>query len=135
MQKHINHSLLLKAVTLCVSCVLLFIIELLLAGRDAAVQQTPYMVLTATLFFALSTLGSLLYKVVMQQGGKRAISYYLLDKVVRLFLTIVLMVLYAFANGSNLLLFAINLLVLYMVSIITSIIFYAKVEHHISKKQ
>ena len=42
---------------------------------------------------------------------------------------------YAIANRQNHLAFSLKLLALYTVSMVTTIIYYAKVEHNISKKQ
>lgn len=134
LQKHMLSSLLLKAATLCIASVLLFFISLAVAGKEVAFQQAPYLVLVSTLFFALSLGGGALFTVVMKDGGKRAISFYLLAKVLRLFLSIAVLLIYALADCRNILAFSMNLLVLYLVSMVTSIIYYVRVEQKLSKK-
>lgn len=71
----------------------------------------------------------------MKQGGKRAIGFYLIDKVVRLVFVVFLVIVYALADCSSLLAFSMSLLAFYLVSMVTSIIFYVKVEQNLSKKQ
>ena len=72
---------------------------------------------------------------IMKQGGKRAIGFYLIDKVVRLVFVVFLIIVYALADCSSLLAFSMSLLAFYLVSMVTSIIFYVKVEQNLSKKQ
>lgn len=134
LQKHMLHSLLLKAVTFCIANVLLFFANLYVGGKNVAFHQVTYMVLISTFFFALSLGGGAIFTIVMKNGGKRAISFYLLAKVTRLFLSIAILLIYALADGRNILAFSLNLLVLYFVSMITSIIYYVRVEQNLSKK-
>ncbi len=135
LQKHMLKSLISKAIAFCAVSVLLFFIEFSIAGKETAFQQVPYLVVISTLFFALSLGGGALFTIVMKNGGKKAIGFYLLGKVLRLFLAIAILLIYALADCRNILAFSMNLLVLYLVSMITSIIFYVKVEQKISKKQ
>lgn len=134
-QKHILKSLAFKAVTLCLVSVALFFADIPLFGRDVAFRQVPFLVMSATFFFAMSLAGSMLYKLVMARGGKMAVGYYLLTKVARLLATIVLMLVYALAVGRDLLPFTVGLLVLYLASMVTSIMFYVKGEQILNKKQ
>lgn len=135
LKKHIVRSLVLKALILCATSVLLFFVGLPLVGREGVVQQVPYLILLPTLFFALSLGGCAVYKYVMSQKDKHAVAYYLCAKIVRLFLAIAVLLIYAFADGRNLLHFSINLLVLYLAGMVTSIYLYVKVEQNMSKKQ
>lgn len=135
LKKHIVKSLALKALVLCVVSVLLFFVELSLAGREAVVQQVPYLIVIPTLFFALSLGGSAVYNFVMRKEGKQAVTFYLAAKLIRLLLAIAVLLVYAFADGQNLLLFSINLLVVYLAGMVTSIYLYVKVEQNLNKKQ
>ncbi len=135
LQKHMLKSLISKAIAFCIVSVFLFFIELSIAGKEMAFQQVPYLVVISTLFFALSLGGGALFTLVMKNGGKKAIGFYLLGKVLRLFLAIAILLIYALADCRNILAFSMNLLVLYLVSMITSIIFYVRMEQKISKKQ
>ena len=129
------NALLLKAIVFCIICVLLFFIEFLVAGKEVAFQQVPYLVVISTIFFATAIGGGLLFTLVMKNGGKKAIGFYLLAKVLRLFLSMAILLLYALADCRNIFAFSMNLLVLYLASMITSIIYYVRVEQKNSKKQ
>lgn len=135
LRKYTLESILLKAISLSVTCVLLFLGVHACCGWEAALQQVPFLVITATLFFALSIASHAVYQIVMRRGGNIITGFYMLCKVVRLFLAIAILVIYAIANRQNLLAFSLNLLALYTVSMVTTIIHYAKVEHNFRKKQ
>lgn len=135
LRKYTLDSILLKAISLFVTYILLFLGDHACCGWEAALQQAPFLVITATLFFALSLASHAIYQIVMRRGGSIITGFYMLCKVVRLFLAIAILMIYAIANRQNLLAFSLNLLALYTVSMVTTIIYYAKVEHNISKKQ
>lgn len=96
-----------------------------------AVQQVPCIILLTTLFFAVGLLANTVYLPLVRKGGKHLMGYYLLYKVVRFLLAIVLLVVYAVAGFENLLTFAINLLVVYLIEMICSIVFCAQIERNI----
>lgn len=121
-------SQIVKAFSLCLAGVLLFLAERAWLGRDTAIQQVPWIVGIATLFFALVLPASAMFLRIMRNGGKRAMGFYILHKGVRLMLAIALLVLYAFASRDNLLVFAINLFALYIVEMVTSVIYATKME-------
>lgn len=72
---------------------------------------------------------------VMKDGAKRALSFYLVVKVVRFFLVVAILLIYGLADRRNILAFAINLLVLYIANVVTSMMYYIKMEQNIKKKQ
>lgn len=109
--------------------------ELMLATKDAMMHLLPPTFLVALLFILLDCGGCNIYTYIMKQGGKRAIGFYLIDKVVRLVFVVFLIIVYALADCSSLLAFSMSLLAFYLVSMVTSIIFYVKVEQNLSKKQ
>lgn len=108
--------------------------ELMLATKDAMMHLLPPTFLVALLFILLDCGACNIYTYIMKQGGKRAIGFYLIDKVVRL-VFVVFLVIVALADCSSLLAFSMSLLAFYLVSMVTSIIFYVKVEQNLSKKQ
>lgn len=118
-----------KAVVLCVTGVALFFAEAALISREAALQQVPCIVVLATLFFALGLLGGGIYIKVMRGGGKWAMTYYLLAKMTRFFLALVIFVIYAFAIRTNLLALVLNLFALYLADLVCETVFSVKVEH------
>lgn len=109
--------------------------ELMLATKDAMMHLLPPTFLVALLFILLDCGACNIYTYKMKQGGKRAIGFYLIDKVVRLVFVVFLIIVYALADCSSLLAFSMSLLAFYLVSMVTSIIFYVKVEQNLSKKQ
>lgn len=109
--------------------------ELMLATKDAMMHLLPPTFLVALLFILLDCGACNIYTSIMKQGGKRAIGFYLIDKVVRLVFVVFLIIVYALADCSSLLAFSMSLLAFYLVSMVTSIIFYVKVEQNLSKKQ
>ena len=114
---------------------LINLVELMLLTNDVMMQLLSPTFLVALLFVLLDCGVCNIYLYIMGQGGKRAIGFYLIDKVVRLILVVFLIIVYALADCSSLLAFSMSLLAFYLVSMVTSIIFYVKVEQNLSKKQ
>ncbi len=133
--QRIKKSLITKAITICVTGALLLLFELLLAGANVAMQQAPLLLVIATLIMTVNVLSSMVYKWIMKDGGRHAIGFYLIDKVVRFFLVIVIVLIYALADRRNLLAFALNLLVLYIADAVTSMICYVSIERNFNKKK
>ena len=133
--RRIKKSLITKAITICVTVALLLCFELMLAGANVAMQQALPIVCVATLLMVVNGLSSMVYKWIMKDGGRRAIGFYLIDKVVRFFLVIVIVLIYALADRRNLLAFAINLLVLYVADAVTSMMLYVSTEQNFNKKK
>lgn len=133
--RRIKKSLITKAITICVTVALLLCFKLMLAGANVAMQQAPPVVCVTTLLMVVNGLSSMVYKWIMKDGGRRAIGFYLIDKVVRFFLVIVIVLIYALADRRNLLAFAINLLVLYVADAVTSMMLYVSTEQNFNKKK
>lgn len=133
--RRIKKSLITKAITICVTVALLLCFELMLAGANVAMQQAPPVVCVVILLMVVNGLSSIVYKWIMKDGGRRAIGFYLIDKVVRFFLVIVIVLIYALADRRNLLAFAINLLVLYVADAVTSMMLYVSTEQNFNKKK
>lgn len=133
--RRIKKSLITKAITMCVTASLLLCFELMLAGANVAMQQAPPVVCVVILLMVVNGLSSMVYKWIMKDGGRRAIGFYLIDKVVRFFLVIVIVLIYALADRRNLLAFAINLLVLYVADAVTSMMLYVSTEQNFNKKK
>ena len=133
--QRIKKSPITKAITICVTGALLLLFELLLAGVNVAMQQAPLLLVITILIMAVNVLSSMVYKWIMKDGGRRAIGCYLIDKVVRFFLVIVIVLIYALADRRNLLAFALNLLVLYIADAVTSMICYVSIERNFNKKK
>lgn len=121
---------LIKAFLFCLVGVILFFAELSLCGRAIAVQQVPCIILLATLFFAIGLLANAVYVPLVRNGGRQLMGYYLLYKVVRFLIAVIVLVIYAVAGMNNLLEFAINLLVMYLIEMVCSIAYCAQIERN-----
>lgn len=125
----------LKALAFCVTGVLLFLIEQLLSGRTAAIQQIVFIIGLSGVFFAMGLMVNIIYLSLVRRGSKQLMGFFLLCKLARFVVAVLLLVVYALVDGSNLLLFAINLLAIYLVEMVLSVIYYARVERNIHKNQ
>lgn len=128
-RKNLFTSQAVKALLLCVVGVILFLTEQCWLGRDVAIRQVPIIVGAATLFFAFGLLCSFLYLRIMQRGGKWAMNYYLLHTMIRLFIVVVLIVLYALLVHADLLAFSLNVFIIYLTEMICSTVTSVKIEH------
>lgn len=133
--KHTVQWLTVKALAFCLSGGGLFFADASLWGRETALSQVPCILLISILFFSLAVLGQLFYLPIMRKGGKGVLGYYLLYKVVRLLLAISLLVGYAFHNREFLLPFALNIVVLYLVEMVISILHSTRMERNSKIKQ
>lgn len=133
--KRIARCLLTKALTFLSVSALLFLFQLMLAGRSVAFQQAPMLVVISTIFLAINLVSGIAHQWVMKNGAKRALSFYLIVKVVRFFTVAAILLIYGLADRRNILAFAINLLVLYIANVVTSMIYYIKIEQNFKKKQ
>ncbi len=127
-------SLLLEALAYVLAGALLIYAESRSGWASASSQALP-MVVVATVLFAFSVLGSMIYLPLCRKGGKAVMGFYLGAKTLRLLVAIVMLLGYAFLCGDQLLAFAVNLLTLYLAGLVVSTIFYAKAERNICKKK
>lgn len=125
----------LRAFALFATGILLFLAENAWMGREIAVQQMPCIVGVATLFFALGLFSALLYIRIMRGGGRQAAGFYVLNQGLRLMLAVAVLLFYAFIVRTNLVAFALNLFVLYIVEIVFSLIYSTRMEHLTKKNK
>lgn len=125
----------MKAVLLCLIGVILFLAEQYWIGRDVAIRQVPIIVGAATFFFAFGMLCSSIYLRIMRNGGKWAMNYYLLHTMIRLFVVVVSIVLYALLAHTDLLPFSLNVFIIYLTEMICSTVTSVKIEHLMQHKK
>lgn len=123
----------LYALVLCVACPLLFLAEHHYRGSEAMQQARPLM-LTAIVCFAITALDFFLGDRLQRTQSKALTGYYLLMKVVRMLVLILLFIVYALVSGENLLLFSLNLLILFVITVAFSTVHYTKAESCIRKR-
>ena len=96
--------------------VLLFV-EFAIIGSDALIQAFP-IALTAVFFFAYSMLSLAIFNRILKKGRKGLVGYYLADKMIRMILCIICVIIYGVIDKSGLITFSINLLILYLFTVI-----------------
>jgi amino acid transporter len=96
--------------------VLLFV-EFAIIGSDALIQAFP-IALTAVFFFAYSMLSLTIFNRILKKGRKGLVGYYLADKMIRMILCIICVIIYGVIDKSGLITFSINLLILYLFTVI-----------------
>ncbi len=96
--------------------VLLFI-EFAIIGSDALIQAFP-IALTAVFFFAYSMLSLAIFNRILKKGRKGLVGYYLADKMIRMILCILIVVVYGVIGKPGLIPFSVNLLILYLFTVI-----------------
>lgn len=99
--KRIARCLLTKTLTFIIVSLILFLFQLMLAGRDVAFQQAPMLVVISTIFLALNFVSGMAHDWVMKDGAKRALSFYLVVKVVRFFLVAAILLIYGFGRPTQ----------------------------------
>ena len=105
-----------------------------LVGKTWAVETLLSTAGLAILLIIYSALAHTACIPLLRRGGKSVLGFYLLAKTFRLLLAILVLLVYVFAWGHDILTFAIILLVLYIVGLVVTTIFYTKAERNFSKK-
>jgi hypothetical protein len=96
--------------------VLLFV-EFAIIGSDALIQAFP-IALTAVFFFTYSMLSLAIFNRILKKGRKGLVGYYLADKMIRMILCILIVVVYGVIGKPGLIPFSVNLLILYLFTVI-----------------
>ena len=105
-----------------------------LVGKTWAVETLLSTAGLAILLILYSALAHTAYIPLLRRGGKSVLGFYLLAQTFRLLLAILVLLVYVFAWGHDILTFAIILLVLYIVGLVVTTIFYTKAERNFNKK-
>ncbi len=120
--------------TYCILGPLLLFTESKLYGSDAMRQALP-ITLLAIFFFAYNLASLAIFRKLLYSGSKSITIFYLTSKLMRLLLCMVIFIGYGILVRSSLLLFAVNLVVFYIVSILTNSIYCIREENIIKKKK
>ena len=123
-----------EALAYCLIAPLMVLLETRLCGIDIAFLQVLPISIASTIFFALSIVCYSVYYMVIRRGGNGVIGYYLGSKLLILLLTLGSILIYGIVAASNVVLFAINLMVLYLIHLLTSSLLYASVERNMKYK-
>lgn len=134
LKKQIARYVAVEAVAYCVLAPLLVWIETGMCGADVALKQVVPVTLAATVYFAYSLLAYAVFYAMASKGGRSLVGFYLGSKMLILLLTFAALAVYGVASGPNVLLFALNLVALYMVYLLTSSLLYASAERKLNQK-
>lgn len=116
MKQLLTPLLILSIGYLLLGPVLLFV-EFAIIGSDALTQAFP-IALTAVFFFAYSMLSLTIFNSILKKGRKGLVGYYLADKMIRMILCILIVVVYGVIGKPGLIPFSVNLLILYLFTVI-----------------
>ena len=116
MKQLLTPLLILSIGYLLLGPVLLFV-EFAIIGSDALTQAFPIS-LTAVFFFAYSMLSLAIFNSILKKGRKGLVGYYLADKMIRMILCILIVVVYGVIGKPGLIPFSVNLLILYLFTVI-----------------
>lgn len=116
MKQLLTPLLILSIGYLLLGPVLLFV-EFAIIGSDALTQAFP-IALTAVFFFAYSMLSLAIFNSILKKGRKGLVGYYLADKMIRMILCILIVVVYGVIGKPGLIPFSVNLLILYLFTVI-----------------
>lgn len=116
------------ALTYCILGPVLFYTELSLMKASPA-HEASSIALIAVFFFAYSLLSLALFHHTIASNSKFLTNFYLIDKVVRLFFSILLLVGYRVLSNADTLLFAVNLFVFFLVTVIFTTSYCVRVEN------
>lgn len=116
MKQLLTPLLILSIGYLLLGPVLLFV-EFAIIGSDALTQAFP-IALTAVFFFAYSMLSLAIFNRILKKGRKGLVGYYLADKMIRMILCILIVVVYGVIGKPGLIPFSVNLLILYLFTVI-----------------
>ncbi len=115
------------ALVLLVLGPILFFTERPFIGDWSAKNAICITVIT-TLFFAYTVASLFVHRILLRRRSALLISYYLLDKILRLGISIAVLFLYKFYVDEQLLLFAVNLFVCFSVTALLTTIYSIKAE-------
>ena len=96
--------------------ILLFVEHI--CGLDEAINQGLPITLLSAFFFFYSYISLLIFHHLYSKKSKGLTGYYLIDKTVRLLLSILILLVYDLAYGRDIAAFAINLFMLYIVTMV-----------------
>ena len=116
MKQLLTPLLILSVGYLVIGPVLLFT-EFAIIGADALKQSFP-IALTAVFFFTYSMVSLSIFNRILVKGKKGLVGYYLADKMIRMILCIICVIIYGVIDKSGLITFSINLLILYLFTVI-----------------
>lgn len=127
--------LLLEALVFLIICPLLFFSEITMGGRDNMSGQAVVLSIGSAILFAFDWISAGVHAHVLRRSNGKVLGFYLGSKLIKLFIAIVSLLICALFSEMNVLATALNVFVLYLVSLICSTVCYASVEQAVKKQK
>lgn len=128
--KHIAVYHLVRALIYIVIGYTLYMCEdLWLFEHIVAMQQLPYVIIISVILFLYGIVTSMIYNRVARRHSQMIMPMYLFSTSIRLMIIVVTFIFYAFIIRINLVAFALNLFVFYLVEMICSVAYSIKTEN------
>ena len=130
--KKVIAPLSLLAMLLCIFSPTLLYIDQILVGREG-LRQMPWIIAMAVFFFTYTFCSLLIFHKSLQKKGVVAPTYYIGDKAIRFLVCALSVAMYGFAVRDGILPFAVNLFVLYLVTMLFTNIYCIRQEKKYKK--
>lgn len=130
--KRVIAPLSVLAVLLCIFSPALLYVDQILVGREG-LRQMPWIIAMAVFFFTYTFCSLLVFHKGLQQKGAVSPAYYMGDKAIRFLCCALSVAIYGFAVREGILPFAINLFVLYLVTMLFTNIYCIRQEKKLKK--
>lgn len=105
-----------------------------LIGLDKEINQALPITLLSAFFFIYSYMSLLIFHNLYSKRDKRLTGFYLIDKIVRLLLSVLILLVYGLICGKDIVAFAVNLFTLYLVTMFFSSYYWIKKEQKYNKQ-
>ena len=105
-----------------------------LMGLDKEMNQALPITLLSVFFFIYSYISLLIFHNLYSKRNKRLTVFYLIDKIVRLLLSVLILLVYGLICGKDIVAFAVNLFTLYLVTMFFSSYYWIKKEQKYNKQ-
>ena len=103
-------------------------------GLDKAINQALPITLLSVFFFTYSFISILIFHNLYSKRSKRLTGFYLIVKVVKLLLSILILLVYGLIGGKGIIVFAVNLFTLYLVTMLFWSYYWIKKEQKYNKQ-
>lgn len=120
------------AMLLCIFSPTLLYVDQILIGREG-LRQMPWIIAMAVFFFTYTFCSLLVFHNSLQKKGVVSPTYYMGDKAIRFLVCALSVVVYGFAIRDGILPFAVNLFVLYLVTMLFTNIYCIRQEKKYKK--
>lgn len=124
----------LLALAYCLVGPALYFTEFYLIDKQLSQQQVIPTILLATFFYVYTFISLLIFQRLLIQNSSSLTSFYLASKILRILVCILIIIIYGILKSDSLLVFAINLFILYIVTVVISSVYCIREENSKNKK-